>query len=79
MISEPTRFFNTSGVCNPQEHYMIPAIPRIPDLSDMIKRKFYFVIHAPRQSGKTTCLTSLTDRINSEGQFYAICCDLDTL
>jgi hypothetical protein len=55
---------------------MIPAIPRIPDISDMIQGKHYFVIHAPRQSGKTTCLTALTDRINSEGNYYALTCSL---
>jgi hypothetical protein len=55
---------------------MIPAVPRIPDISDMIDGKFYFIIHAPRQSGKTTCLTALTDRINSDGRYYAVNCSL---
>jgi hypothetical protein len=58
---------------------MIPAVPRVPDISDMIRLKHYFVFHAPRQSGKTTCLTALTDRINSGGKYYAIYCDLDAL
>ncbi|MDR1040359.1 MAG: ATP-binding protein [Deltaproteobacteria bacterium] len=79
MVTEPTRCFNTSGVCNPLEHYMIPAVPRLPDISGMIRGKHYFVIHAPRQSGKTTCLTALTDRINSGGQYYAIYCSLASL
>ncbi|MDR1080453.1 MAG: hypothetical protein LBQ79_05735, partial [Deltaproteobacteria bacterium] len=55
MISNPKKFFNTEGVCRPEEHYMIPALPRLPDVSDLIEKKRYFVIHAPRQSGKTTC------------------------
>ncbi|MDR1041250.1 MAG: hypothetical protein LBR80_14010 [Deltaproteobacteria bacterium] len=79
MTSEPTRRFNTTGVCKPLEHYMMPAVPRIPDISDMINGEYYFVFHAPRRSGKTACLSALTDRINSEGQYYAIWCDLDTL
>jgi hypothetical protein len=58
---------------------MIPAAPRIPDVSDMIKGNYYFLVHAPRRSGKTTCLAALTDRINSEGQFYAIRCELAAL
>ncbi|MDR1041023.1 MAG: ATP-binding protein [Deltaproteobacteria bacterium] len=76
MTSEPIRYFNTAGICNPNEHYMIPAVPRIPDIIDMITEKHYFVIHAPRQSGKTTCLTALTERINSEGNYYALTCSL---
>jgi hypothetical protein len=58
---------------------MIPAVPRIPDVRDMINGKFYFVLHAPRQSGKTTCLKALTKQINSEGKYYAINCSLITL
>ncbi|MDR1038924.1 MAG: hypothetical protein LBR80_01900, partial [Deltaproteobacteria bacterium] len=76
MAAIPTRSFNTAGVCRPLEHYMIPAVPRIPDVSDMIDGKFYFVLHAPRQSGKTTCLTTMTDKINSEGKYYAVTCSL---
>jgi hypothetical protein len=58
---------------------MIPAVPRVPDISDMINGEHYFVFHAPRQSGKTTCLTALTDRINSTGKYYAIYCELSAL
>jgi hypothetical protein len=58
---------------------MIPAIPRLPDASDRIEEELYFVIHAPRQSGKTTCLLALIDKINSEGKYYAVKCTLESL
>jgi hypothetical protein len=58
---------------------MLPALPRLPDVDDMIEGEFYFVLHSPRQSGKTTCLVELTKRINSEGKFYAINCSLASL
>jgi predicted AAA+ superfamily ATPase len=58
---------------------MLPALPRLPDVSKMIDGEFYFVLHAPRQSGKTTCLNALTKLINSEGRYYAITCSLYTL
>ncbi|MDR1041725.1 MAG: ATP-binding protein [Deltaproteobacteria bacterium] len=73
------RSFNTVGICDPKLHYILPAIPRLPDVTDMIDGRFYFVLHAPRQSGKTTLLTSLTDKINSEDRYYAIYCDFSTL
>jgi hypothetical protein len=73
------KFFNTVGVCLPEEHYMLPVLPRIPDVNDMIDNKFYFILQAPRQSGKTTFLNALTDKINADGKFYAIDCSLASL
>jgi hypothetical protein len=73
------KVFNTAGPCVPSEHYMLPVLPRLPDIYDMIDGKYYFIIHAPRQSGKITFLDILTEKINSDGQFYAIYCSLATL
>jgi hypothetical protein len=58
---------------------MLPALPRLPDVNDMIEGKYYFVLHAPRQSGKTTCLVELTEQIICEGKYYAINCSLASL
>jgi hypothetical protein len=74
-----SKTFNTTGPCKPAEHYMLPVLPRLPDVSKLLEKKFYFIIHAPRQSGKTTFLNILTEKINSEGQYYAITCSLATL
>jgi hypothetical protein len=49
------------------------------ELADLIERKFYFVIHAARQSGKTTLLWKLADKINAEGKYYALYCSLEGL
>ncbi len=53
------RFFNTSGVCRPEKHYMLPAEPRITGLRRLIDDELYFVVHAPRQVGKSTSLRAL--------------------
>ncbi|MDR1040304.1 MAG: hypothetical protein LBR80_09105 [Deltaproteobacteria bacterium] len=79
MTEQLIRSFNTVGVCDPKFHYMLPVIPRLPDITDMIEGRFYFVIHSPRQSGKTTLLKSLASKINSEDRYYAIFCDLSPL
>ncbi|MDR1314455.1 MAG: ATP-binding protein [Deltaproteobacteria bacterium] len=79
MTEKPARTFNTTGTCNPLRHYMLPALPRLPVVSGLIEGESYFVIHAPRQSGKTTCLNELTKKINSEGRYYAVKCSLATL
>jgi len=48
------RYFNTAGPCNKIEHYMIEASLRLQGVEQLIDMKQYFVIHAARQSGKTT-------------------------
>jgi len=61
------RFFNTTGPCNPEEHYMLPPEDRLvgAQLNRYIKDKLYWVLHAPRQTGKTTFLQSWMRKINS--------------
>ncbi|MDR2198703.1 MAG: AAA-like domain-containing protein [Deltaproteobacteria bacterium] len=58
---------------------MLPVLPRIQGVDEMIEGEYYFIIHAPRQSGKTTYLQYLTRRINSEGNMHALNCSLATL
>jgi hypothetical protein len=47
------------------------------ELNDLIEQEQYFVIHAARQSGKTTLLWELTDKINAEGKYHALYCSLE--
>jgi hypothetical protein len=77
MDNPQPKTFNTSGICKPEVHYMLPVLPRVPDAADMIDGNFYFILHAPRQSGKTTFLKALTDKINSDGLYYALYCSLE--
>jgi hypothetical protein len=61
------RFFNTTGPCNPEYHYMLPPEDRLvgSQLHRYIKDMLYWVLHAPRQTGKTTFLQSWAREINS--------------
>ena len=73
------RFFNTTGVCNPEDHYMVnPYRNYYDDIMHLIEGKQYFVIHAPRQTGKTTFLHQLAHRLNREGRFVATVCSLES-
>ena len=61
------RFFNTTGPVQPDKHYSIPPLSRL-DLDDvlaLIRDERYFVLHAPRQTGKTSALLALRDLLNS--------------
>ena len=66
------RFFNTTGPCRPEWHYMVPPIPRLPDAKRLIDQMNYFVVHAPRQTGKTTTLITLAKELTASGQYAAL-------
>jgi len=53
------RFFNTTGPCQAEDHYMLPPEGRMPDLLPFVKQKLYFVVHAARQTGKSTAMIAL--------------------
>ncbi|MDR0394000.1 MAG: hypothetical protein LBH77_02460, partial [Tannerella sp.] len=66
------RYFNIAGPCNSIKHYMIEATTRLQGVEQLIDEEQYFVIHAARQSGKTTYLKDLADRLNAGGTYYAL-------
>ncbi len=68
------RFFNTAGPVNPADHYCIPPLERwdLQEILDLIDQKKYFILHAPRQTGKTSSLLALRDRLNSEDKYRAL-------
>ncbi|MCP4687268.1 MAG: ATP-binding protein [Desulfobacterales bacterium] len=66
------KFFNVAGPCRPELHYMIDPLPRIPEGRDLIEDQHYFVMHAPRQTGKTTYLYALMNQLNQEGKYTAL-------
>ncbi|RRR71819.1 MAG: ATP-binding protein [Candidatus Viridilinea halotolerans] len=65
------RFFNTAGPCNPDDHYMLPATARLPDVQMLLDQKAYFVLHGPRQSGKTTAMIELARQVTAAGRYAA--------
>ena len=74
------KYFNITGPCIEGEHYMIDATERLHDeLIELINTKQYFVIHAARQTGKTTLLLNLRDKINAGGKYYALYCSLENV
>lgn len=68
-----TKFFNTGGPCDPEYHYMLPAAARLleENVMRLIETQSYFVIHAPRQTGKTTALLALAQELTAAGRYTA--------
>jgi hypothetical protein len=73
------RFFNTAGPCVPGEHYLLSAADRCPEIMALIARRQYFVIHAARQSGKTTLLLELRNALEAGGRYRALYCSLESV
>ena len=61
------RFFSTAGPVRLDDHYAVAPLDRVDvdELLALIRAKQYFVLHAPRQTGKTSALIALRDLLNS--------------
>ena len=57
-----------------EDSYTLDPLKRF-DLDDilmLIRQKRYFVLHAPRQTGKTSCMLALRDYLNATGEYVAV-------
>jgi len=61
------RYFNTTGPCDTARHYALPPTTRLPDVGPFLDREQYFVLHAPRQTGKTTAMRALAQTLRARG------------
>ena len=58
--------FNTTGICYPDEHYMVNMQDRLRDIETMVAAGEYFTINRARQYGKTTLLNLLEEKLAHE-------------
>jgi hypothetical protein len=67
-------FFNTAGPVNCDDHYCLPPLSRfdLEKIQMLIAQKKYFVLHAPRQTGKTSCLLALMKYLNEQGNYECL-------
>ncbi len=68
------RFFNTAGPVVPEDNYSIPPLERVDrdEVFGLIERKRYFILHAPRQTGKTSTLIALMNELNHADRYRAV-------
>ncbi|MCP4626700.1 MAG: ATP-binding protein, partial [bacterium] len=68
------KFFNTAGPVNFDDHYCLPPLGRfnLDEILRLIGQKKYFVLHAPRQTGKTSCLLELMEHLNAGEQYNCL-------
>ena len=73
------KFFNTAGPVNRPNHYKLDPLQRIDcdEIESLIVQEKYFVLHAPRQTGKTSCLLALRDHLNGKGEYRCVYCNVE--
>ena len=73
------KHFNTTGPVELHQHYAIDPMKRLDweDVQVLIQRGNYFVLHAPRQTGKTSTLLAMMEALNREGKYKALYVDIE--
>ena len=73
------KFFNTSGPTIPEDHYHLDSLSRLdwPEIQQLIRTKRYFVLHAPRQTGKTSALLAMMQTLNAAGQYACVYANIE--
>ncbi len=72
------REFNTAHANRPEQHYTLPPLARMPpDVEELVHGSYYFVLHAPRQSGKTTTVMALADKLRQDGRYAVVFCTVE--
>ena len=68
------KHFNTTGSVHPEQHYCIDPMQRLDweEVSYLIDAQKFFVLHAPRQTGKTSTLFAMMDELNASGKYTTL-------
>jgi hypothetical protein len=68
------RFFNNAGPNDCARHYCLDPLERLhcDEIEDLIEQARYFVLHAPRQTGKTSSLLALMHHLNAQGRYQCL-------
>ena len=74
------RKFSIAGPVRPERHYCIDPLSRVnlDEILELIDDAAYFVLHAPRQTGKTSALLALADRLNTSGKYRCVYVNFET-
>lgn len=75
------KYFNTAGPNQPDSQYTLNPLKRI-DLAEielLFEQKKYFVLHAPRQTGKTSMLLALRDYLNAGGKYFCVYANINSI
>ncbi len=80
MFSFMEKQFNTAGPNRLEWHYTLPPLERwdLQEILGLIETGRYFLLHAPRQTGKTSCLIALAEYLNRGRRYRALYVNIET-
>lgn len=70
------KHFNVTGVCLPEQHYMVDIKDKLQAIKVMIDNGSYFCINRGRQYGKSTTLYSLRNYLSEEYAVFSLSFEL---
>jgi len=71
-MNNTSRHFNIAGPNRPSKHYTLPPLARLPHVMQLVQDEAWFVLHAPRQTGKTTAMRALAQELTASGSHAAL-------
>ena len=66
------KYFNVTGKCYPEQHYMVDISERLKQIKAMVDQGDYFCINRGRQYGKTTTLSLLKKVLEEQYTVFSI-------
>mgnify|MGYP001166118169 CR=1 FL=1 len=69
MMNGQKKFFNIAGPVIPGKHYLLPLRLDYKKVHELINYSYYFILHAPRQTGKTSAIFQLITRLMEENSY----------
>jgi hypothetical protein len=73
------RFFSIAGPVKTDRHYHIDPLSRVDwdEVQLLFAQQEYLVIHAPRQTGKTSTMLSMMEKLNESGEYVALYANIE--
>lgn len=60
------RKFNVTGVCVPDQNFMVDVSKKVEKIEEMVDEGLYFTINRPRQYGKTTVMNCIANSLSKK-------------
>jgi hypothetical protein len=71
-MAESEKFFNIAGPVLAGIHYMLPLRLDMQKINELISRSYYFILHAPRQTGKTSAILQLIQYLKEKDEYISL-------
>jgi hypothetical protein len=68
-MTQSIKFFNIAGPVLSGIHYMLPLRLDVQKINELISRSYYFILHAPRQTGKTSAILQLMQHLREKDEY----------